>query len=178
MKREASSCSLSDSDISGKVDGHLVPIKTGSVWRNGTETENVLFDLTAVISWLAGGALLPRLLLTAGITALVVFKSLMNKYILSKEQRTSGNRVTKKIFWSAEKIKFKNKNTNPSVVHPDPVGSETFGLVECGIIVPNPDPDPNMTFSTKKSLNILLIFLQNGRIHLWLHSYPSSLETL
>ncbi len=66
------------------------------------------------------------------------------------------------------KKKVKTKSTNPRVVDPDPVGSETFGLVECGIIVPNPDPDldPNLTFSTKKSLNFLQIFLQNSRIRL------------
>jgi hypothetical protein len=66
------------------------------------------------------------------------------------------------------KKKFKTRSTNPSVVDPDHVGSETFGLVGSGIIVPetNAEPDPNLTFSTRKSLNILLIFLQNGRIHL------------
>jgi hypothetical protein len=47
---------------------------------------------------LAGGALLSRLLLTTGITALVVFKSLMNKNLFSKEQRTSGMKVTRNIF--------------------------------------------------------------------------------
>jgi hypothetical protein len=83
--------------------------------------------------------------------------------------------VTRNIFLQPTTGLMNKKNVKPEAqipVDPDPVGSETFGLVECGIIVPNPDPDPdpdpdpNLTFYTKKSLNFLLIFLQNSRIRL------------
>jgi hypothetical protein len=58
---------------------------------------------------LAGGALLPRLLLTAGITALVVFKSLKNKNLPTKRIGLLGKMFLKFSFFKVGQLAQKKK---------------------------------------------------------------------